>query len=122
MKNIFHISCLLALLCLLGSCSTFYRTVQIKDVSKPEKITLSKRPLQKHVYHISIQVAGKLDGTTASIALTIDGKPKPYLSEKMHNSVNFQWKSDWYSDVAVIQYKAIDVKSGNLTLYYRFSA
>ncbi len=121
MKNIFHITCLLALLCLLGSCSTFYRMVQIKDVSKPEKITLSKPPLQEYVYHISIQVAGKLDGT-ASIALTIDGKPKPYLSEKMHNSVNFQWKSDWYSDVAVVQYKVIDVKSGNLTLYYRFSA
>lgn len=117
MKKIFSITCLIALLCLVGSCSIFDRTVQIKDVSKPEQITISKAPLQGNVYLISIQVTGKLDGT-ASIALMMNGKP--YLSEKMHNSVNFQWEYDWYSDVAVIQYKPIDVKSGKLTIYYRF--
>lgn len=117
MKKIFSITCLIALLCLLGSCSTSYRTVQIKDVSKPEQITLSKAPLQGSIYSINIQVTGKLDGT-ANIGLTMNGKP--YLSEKMHNSVNFQWEYDWYSDVAVIQYKPIDVKSGKLTISYRF--
>ena len=117
MKKIFSITCLIALLCLLGSCSTSYRTVQIKDVSKPEQITLSKAPLQGNIYLISIQVAGKLDGA-ASIALMMNGKP--YLSEKMHNSVNFQWEYDWYSDTAVIQYNPIDVKSGKLSISCRF--
>ncbi|NMF61594.1 hypothetical protein [Brasilonema octagenarum] len=114
MKKIFSITCLIALLCLVGSCSIFDRTVQIKDVSKPEQITISKAPLQGNVYLISIQVTGQLDGTAS---LTIDGRTS--VSDKMHNNVNFKWENDWYSDVAVI-HQPIDVKSGKLTISYRF--
>ncbi|KYC44080.1 hypothetical protein WA1_02760 [Scytonema hofmannii PCC 7110] len=107
----------IALLYLLTSCSVPYQTVRIKDVRKLENINISKASSQGNIHSISIRGTGKLDGT-ANIGLIVDGKL--YKSEKAHNSINFKWDNDWYSNTAVIRYSPIDVKSGELTIDYRF--
>jgi hypothetical protein len=116
-KKSLYITCVVALSYLLTSCSSSYRSVRIKDVRKPETVTLNKAFSQGHIYSLSIRGTGKLDGT-ANISLLIEGKV--YRTQKLNNSINFTWNNDWYSDKAVIRYSPINVKYGDFIINYRF--
>ena len=65
-----------------------------------------------------INVTGNIDGS-AEIYLMLNGKP--YKTEKISGNVNFKWDGDWYSNNALIIYKATDVNKGKLSIGYAFS-
>ena len=91
------------------------RSVQIENISAAETIVLEAE--SEYPSSIRISGRGKIEGA-AKISLMVDGKA--YRTEELSGKVDFEWFNDWYSEEAVLKYKPGTVKSGNLTLKYRF--
>ena len=109
--------CVLALIAILVGCSGNNQAYNIADVTKSETITLKKISSQGNINSMTVVGKGHLDGT-AEIVLIVNGKP--YKTGSLSGDVDFRWGSDWYSDSAQIEYKPSSVKSGNLSLQYKF--
>jgi len=112
---------LLICLCLtafVSGCGSGTRTVDVKDVTKSETITLKKDQGQGAIYSITVKGEGKIDGN-AEIALILNGGP--YKTERLSGPVDFRWGGDWYSDRAEIIYTPISTTGGSLWLSYKFN-
>jgi hypothetical protein len=107
----------LTLMTFLVGCSGNNQEYNIADVTKPETIMLKKVSSQGNIYSMTVVGRGYLDGT-AEIVLILNGKP--YKTESLSGDVDFSWGGDWYSDSAKVEYKPSSVKSGNLSLKYKF--
>jgi len=128
----------LMVLALATGCGSRNQTHTIADVTKPETIILKKAASLDAIHYINIVGKGTLEGA-AEITLILNGKP--YRTEKLSGTVDFQWSGEWYSDSATIEYKVImspvpekvkfgewigmdlytsSVKSGSLNLQYHF--
>lgn len=101
-----------------AACDFSNPQVSINDVQKSEEITLQKATNQGNIYALRIHLSGKLDGE-AKVALLANAHP--YRVETIHNQVNLIWEGDWYADKAVIRYEPVSVKSGRISIRYRFS-
>jgi hypothetical protein len=117
-------------LALAAGCGIRNQTHAIADVTKSETIILKKAASQDAIHYINIVGKGTLEGA-AEITLILNGKP--YRTEKLSGTVDFQWSGEWYSDSATIEYKVImspvpermdlytsSVRSGSLNLQYHF--
>jgi len=105
------------LIAFLAGCSGNNQVYDIADVTKPEVITLKKASSQGNIHYMTVVGKGYLDGT-AQIVLILDSKA--YKTEKLSGDVAFEWSGDWYSNSAKIEYKPSSVKSGSLSLQYKF--
>lgn len=108
---------ILAILGTLAGCRGGRQTHAIADAAKAETIMLQKGKSQGHIHSLSVVCRGYLDGT-AELVLMLNGKP--CKSEKLSGDVDFQWRNDWYSNSARIEYKPTSVKSGSLSIQYEF--
>ena len=109
---------LLTLIIILqASCSTYDQNISIDNITQSQEIIL-KNHNDKNVYALTINVTGNIDGT-AEIYLMLNGKP--YKPEIISGNVNVKWGGDWYSNDALIVYKANDVNKGKLSIGYTFS-
>ena len=102
---------------LLAGCSGNSQEYNIADVTKPETITLQKVRSQGNIHSITVVGKGHLDGS-ATIVLILNRKP--YKTESLSGDVGFSWGGDWYSESAKIEYQPSSVKSGKLSLQYKF--
>ena len=107
---------LLFFLC-LSSCSKSPQTYTFKDVTKKVSIILNKSADQKNIHSIQIMGKGHIKGT-AQIRLMLN--EQPYKIEKISGVTSFNWRGDWYSDTAKIEFDPLSVKSGTLKLEYQF--
>ena len=120
----------LTALALATGCGSRNQTHAIADVTKSETIILKKEASQDAIHYINVVGKGTLEGTAEIVLILND---KPYRTEKLSGTVDFQWSGEWYSDSATIEYKVImsphskrkalytsSVKSGSLNLQYHF--
>jgi len=103
----------------LIGCGVAERTHSVADVTKPQTITLNKESSQGGIVSFIVVAQGHLDGA-AEIVLIHADSGKPYRTEHLSGDVDFRWGGEWYSDSAKIEYKPSSVKSGHLSLQYRF--
>jgi hypothetical protein len=106
------------IICSLCSCGFTRMTYDVKDVTRPETITLRNAPGGGPVYSLSIVGQGELEGN-ATITLVLNGEP--YKRERLSGKVQFRWDGDWYSDEAKIIYEPSAVRAGRLSLKYAFN-
>jgi len=107
----------LVVVAVLAGCGTVSRTQEVSDVTKAETIILKKKPGQGHVHYLTITGAGALQGTAE---INLIENVKPYRTERLSGSVNFQWNGVWYADSAEIRYSPSSVTGGNVRLGYQF--
>lgn len=94
------------------------RTLEIKDLTKEQVITLSEINKPKSVHSIRITVVGYIDGS-AAIQRSYEEK-EIYSPEIISGKVDLRLGSDWYADRCLLIYKPANVKSGNLRIKYKF--
>lgn len=113
-----------------AGCGSRNQTHAIADVTNSETIILKKAGSQGPIHYMNVVGKGMLEGTAEIVLILND---KPYKTEKLSGTVDFQWSGEWYSDSATIEYKVImspvpermdlytsSVKSGSLNLQYHF--
>ena len=108
---------ILVILGTLAGCRVGRQKHTIADAAKPETIMLQKGKSQGHIHSLTVVCKGYIVGT-AELVLMLDGKA--YKSEKLSGDVDFQWRNDWYYNAARIEYKPTSVKSGSLSIQYKF--
>jgi hypothetical protein len=117
MKILRIIFFIIALVFTFASCSEYDQKIEIKDLNKQQIITLNKESNQSNIHSIRIRGIGKIDGK-ANIFLLLN--QKPYKAEELTDKVKFSWGGDWYSNSAELMYVPISVKSGTLSIEYKF--
>lgn len=108
---------ILILLVFLMGCSDNTQTYNVADVTRPGIITLKKTDSQGDVHSMTVVGKGHLDGV-AEIVLILN--EKPYKTESISGDIDFTWGGDWYSKSAQVEYTPSLVKSGYLSLQYKF--
>ena len=109
-----------ALLCLgivLTGCGCSKRTVEIKDVAKPEVLVLRKKPSQGPIHRLEMNASVDLDGE-ARIQLIEDGAV--YKEELIKGRSTFQWAGDWYADQVEVRFLPISASKGSVVFTYDF--
>ncbi len=110
----------LSLLCLgivLAGSGCSKRTVEVRDVTKPEVLVLRKTPSQGAIHRIRINGAATLDGE-ARVQLIQNGAV--YKDQLVNGRSEFQWEGDWYTDQAEVRYIPASVSKGSVVLRYDF--
>ena len=97
---------------LLSGCSD---EVRINSVAFSETLTLKSE--NKHQHTIWLAFNGRVEGV-ARISLMLEGKP--YKTEELNGDINFEWRTDWYSSEAILEYEHGTAKGGSLTINYGF--
>lgn len=93
------------------------QAVEIKDVTKPEIVVLRSF---KPVSGISVRINGSLDGT-ATIERAYTNERRMYGPQQLGpGTVSFKTGGDWYSEKCIIYYEPGSVRSGHLTIEYKF--
>ena len=106
-----------AIITSLSGCHHGDRFYTISDPTKSETIILTKLPEQGSIYGWALEGSGAIEGE-AEISLMLDSKP--YRTEQLSGTIDFQWKGDWYADEAEILYTPNSVIGGSVQLKYRF--
>ena len=91
------------------------KIVKISDVAQKTEITLSTDKTGIHALHILI--TGHIDGE-ATIRQGNSNVKHTY--ERKAGDVNLPIQTDWYENNCVIEYEPVDVKSGDLSIRYKF--
>ena len=87
---------------------------KIVDPTKEAVLHLSALPSQKNIHRVRVYFKGYLDGTAV---ISIGGVSR---AEEVSGTVNLDMSNEWYLPECIIKYDPLNVKSGNLKLYYRF--
>ena len=103
---------------LVVGCGDGMRTVDVADVTKPTTIVLKKETGQGHIFALTIEGAGRIDGSAKISMLT---NSSAYQTETLSGNVTFRWEGDWYSDDIKVRYTPATVSGGELRLRYRFA-
>lgn len=82
-----------------------------------EVVTWSKKSSQGSVHGLTVWLNGTIEGQ-ATFALILDGEP--YHPITVSGEVQEKVHMDWYADTAQMTYTPNIVKSGSLTIRYRF--
>ena len=102
---------------LLYAQSSALPSVSVSDVRQPETIVLDRETGYDNVRWLTVRGAGFLNGE-ATISLVVDGQP--YRVEPLKGEIDFEWGGDWYSETAEIRYEPGEVRSGTVSLHYKF--
>jgi hypothetical protein len=92
-------------------------SVTVSDVHQRETLVLGSKVGNPYTYGITIRGSGNIDGE-AIISLMLNGEP--YKVAKLSSKFDFEWGGDWYSETAEVRYEPRNVRSGRVTLRYRF--
>jgi hypothetical protein len=90
----------------------------VRNVREAETLVLGRETGSPYTWAISIRGSGRIDGE-ATISLLM-GEGRPYQTEHLSGTVDFEWSGDWYSETARVRYEPVNVRSGNVVLRYRF--
>jgi len=115
---IFVIILILAAIFYIRSSSFQGQTIQVKDVTQKQILTLVEKDRPQYVHGISILITGYIDGT-ATIQQAYENK-EMYGPSTIAGKVNLRLGGDWYGDKCLITYQPLNVKSGKLQIKYDF--
>ena len=115
---IFVIALILAAIFYIRLASSPAHTIQVKDVTQKQILTLIEKDRPKYVHGISILITGYIDGT-ATIQRAYENK-EMYGPSTITGKVNLRLGGDWYGDKCLITYQPFNVRSGKLQIKYDF--
>ncbi|TVQ55429.1 MAG: hypothetical protein EA377_03485 [Phycisphaerales bacterium] len=102
---------------LLFAQSSALPSVSVSDVRQPETIVLEQETGDDSVRWLTVRGSGVLNGE-ATISWVVDGQP--YRVEQLNDEIDFEWGRDWHSRTAEIRYEPGEVRSGTVSLHYKF--
>src|SRR3989338_2451964 len=115
---IFIIILSLAIFLYLKSSFFWGVTIQVKNVTQKQIITIVEKNRPRHVYRSRILITGYIDGT-ATIQRSYEDK-KMYEPSTISGKVHLRFGGDWYGDKCLLIYEPSNVKSGKLQIRYDF--
>lgn len=98
----------------------YTKTVVIDDVSEKQEMDLKASRNQEHIWHLTINIIGQVDGNAElKIGYNDSTHYRSYKIEK--GNVDIEYDGDWYTKNCYVIYNPVDVKSGNLKISYHFT-
>ena len=101
----------------LAACGLRSATHALADVTRTQTVQLEAVINTANIIAIEIELTGRIEGR-AEMVLILNGKP--YKTAALAGPVSVRWRGDWYAPTTELQYRADAVKSGALTIRYRF--
>jgi len=97
---------------------TSSKVTQIEDVTQRTTVLLSSEGDPNDIYGIIVNINGYIDGS-AIIRQSYEGQGT-YTHDIKQGKVRLKIGGDWYDSKCLIEYKPVNVSSGNLNIRYKF--